>query len=422
MGFKKLNTFTRRWEYIQPYMHNGEAWEEVFRSENEAAYRSSMFIPGEYIGAGTILQRDISNMPVVKDSPEFAQFMDTVSPFQYNGARGSKTSLNTSAWGTQPIHAYLVDSTHPDTEYKYWYGGTTGHNVREVIDAYLTGPVPSPSWAVPAQNGDRGIAVYDVGTGIMRELFMGHEVEKDGRIELRSGACGVSVNTPGLQNLATDNYALQQTTGLSNVAGMHNSLGFIGISEAIVGEINHALCFTTATMRMTYDDRPGRISWPSRGADGKLEHAMPGHPLYKKGPGPDWRGITNTPTHGQWGRVKADYDPEYNHKTGKKNGTFLQMVIRAAQKWGIVATDTNMWCHAFNAEQGRSWANAYGGKDPWDRDGLIGQIHRDPYRDEPDISVDGFPWDQTEWAPIDWGRPNPDYNIRPGGLTPWFGE
>lgn len=414
MAFKRLNTYTKRWEYIQPYMYESGAWEEVFHSESASWFRSSMFTKDFYPGKGTILQRDISNMPLDKNSDEYAVFMDTVSPLTQNGAFGAKTSLNTSGFGTHPIHAYIVDSTHPDATFKQWNGTSIGEDVitKPFVNTYMKGPVAQPIWAIPARNQDRGIAIYDVGTGIMREMFMAFE-------GVYNGPGGASINTPGLQNLRNDNYALQQTTGLSNVAGMHNSLGFIGISEAITGEINHALCFTTATFKSINDDLSPRVSWPARAADGKLEKMINGHPgrdtRYRA-----WNGVTKTPTHGQWGRVKADYDPTVNHKTGMKNPKFVQMVIRAAQKYGIVATDTNLWCHAFNAEQGIAWKNAYG-SDPWEpHTGLIANIYRDPLTGSTDLGMDNFPWDQTEWAPIDWGRPSPDYNLRPHQANPWF--
>lgn len=415
MAFKKLNTYSKRWEYVQPYMYDSGAWEEVFLSESNSWFRSSMFTKDFYPGRGTILQRDISNMPLDDNSETYAVFMDTISPLTQGGAFGSKTSLNTSSFGTQPIHSYVVDSTHPDATFKQWNGTTIGEFeiTKHFASTYLKGPVAQPIWAIPAQNQDRGIAVYDVGTGIMREMFMAYEGRYD-------GGGGVSINTPGLQNLRNDNYALQQITGISNVAGMHNSLGFIGISEAISGEINHALCFTAASMRMRNDDLTNRISWPARASDGKLEIMMRDHPLRNTKFG-EWNGVTITPTHGQWGRVKADYDPTVNHKTGLKNPKFIQMVIRAAQKYGIVATDTNLWCHAFNAEQGIAWKNAYG-SDPWAHNGLIQEIYRDPMTGSTDFGMDNFPWDQTEWAPIDWGRPSPDFNLRPGQRVPWFRE
>lgn len=412
MAFKKLNTYTQRWDYIQPYMHNGEAWEEVFHSESNSWYRSSLFIKDEYIGKGTILQRDIRSMPLDPKSDEYAVYMSASTPFTPGGGWGAITSLNTSSQGTQPIHAYLVDSLHPDAHFKAWNGISIGQQsyVKAFQDTYMRGLVPQASWMTPAANGDRGIAIYDVGTGIMREMFSATEGEY-------RGGGGASVNTPGLKNLAVDNYSLQQTTGISNVAGMHNSLGFIGISEVLMGEINHALCFTAGALRMLNDDGTERVSWPARASDGKLEVFMPEHPLYR-GRG-NWQGGRYTPTHGQWGRVRADYDPEVNHKTGKKNGKLLQMVIRAAQKYGIVATDTNLWCHAFNAEQGVSWKHAYGA-DPWSRDGTIAQLLKDPDTGIPDLSVNDFPWDKTEWAPIDWGRPSPDYTYRPNQFNPWF--
>lgn len=412
MAFKKLNTYTKRWEYIQPYMYNSEAWEEVLRSESNSWYRSSLFLKENYIGKNTILQRDIRSMPLDRKSDDYAVFMDSSSPFHPGGGFPVGTALNTSAQDNQPIHAYLVDSLHPDSNFKNWDGYSVGDQayVKSFQDTYLKGWVPQASWMLPARNGTKGIALYDVGTGIIREMV-------DAKEGVYNGPGGVSVNKPGLRNLAKDNYALQQTVGMSNSAGMHDSLGYIGISEAITGEINHALCFSASSLRMLNDDGTNRVSWPARSANGKLENFIPSHPLYKHGG--EWVGGMYTPTHGQWGRVRADYDPKVNHKTGLKNGRFLQMVIKAAQKYGIVVTDTNLRAHSFNAEQGISWRHAYG-TDPWSPSGIISQLYKDTDTGSPDLSVNGFPWDKTEWAPIDWGRPSPDYVYRPDQFDPWF--
>ena len=35
------------------------------------------------------------------------------------------------------------------------------------------------------------------------------------------------------------------------------------------------------------------------------------------------------------------------------------------------------------------------------------------------FSVGDFPWDLTEWAPVDWGRPNPDFRLRPSEVFPY---
>lgn len=416
MASSIFNSTTKSWEYAQKYRHDGQAWVEILNeTEDNAVVLTSAFNEDSYIGKGTILQRDISEMPVHPKSEEYSAFMWEETPFSAAGGWGSKTSLNTSSWGTQPVHMYVTDSTHPECGFREMSGAVSIGTDSAEYNIYMNGPIPLPSWAVPAQNGDRGLAVYDIGTGIMREWFM---VQNSTEV-WKGGGSGYSIVRPGLKHLAEDNYALQQRRGISNVAGMHNSIGFIGISEAFNKKINHALCFTTSTMRMKYDDGSSYISWPARASDGKLEHYGPGGAKYDPNNVHHFHdGLPETPTHGQWGRLKDSVDPMHNPRTKEPYPEFTRVIIEAAKKYGVVATDTNLWCHAFNAEQGRTFKHLYG-EDPWTTNGLLDRNYRDKFG-KGGLSTDQFPWDMVEWAPVDWGRPSPDTNLRPGQLLPWF--
>ena len=431
MANRTYDATLKRWAWLQEYRHNGSAWREVIASdEDEAVSFQSIFKEDNYLGRGTILQRDISQMPVHTDSDAMAKFMWDWSPFSPAGGWGSKTALNTSAYGTQPIHGYVVDSTHPDCHFQPVMG-TSIQTPQAEIDAYMSGMIPWPSWAVPAQNHDRGIAIYDKGTGFLREYFgimkRSDGVWADMHDPNKSATGGYSVVRHCLQHLAEDNYALQQRRGISNVAGMHNNFGFIGITEALAKKINHALCFTfgaawgKVATKQEYVDAlaigmqnsfPARVSWPARAADGKAERYIP-----------EANGSFNsatphlTPTHGQWGRLKADVDPMHNPRTGRPYNPFTRVVIEAAKTYGLVGTDTNLWVNAFNAEQGRTFQHRYG-VDPW-ASGLIANTYRDEaYSSSSWTNLEDFPWDRTEWAPLDWGRPEIDYNLRPGQRYP----
>lgn len=403
------------WHPARAYWYDGTAWIDAIRqSEDSAIQLISAFDETTYIGRGTVLQRNISHMPIDDNSDAMAQFMWDWSPFYPAGAWGSRTSINTSSYGTQPIHMYIVDSTDPNCTFQAFNVGIDDNSVTTNIEqsTYMKGDWPLPSWAVPAQNGDYGISVYDKGTGIMREVFY---VVKDDSGAYR-GVGGYSITTPGLNDLSTTNYALQQRCGLSNVAGMHNSIGFVGIAEAFNKKINHALCFTIATGRMNNPDGTQRISWPSRGTDGKLDYYMTGGKY--AGTWSTALDSVKTPTHGQWGRLKASVDPKYNPRTKEPFTPFTQLLIQAAKTYGLVPTDTNMWCHAFNCEQGRTFAHCFG-EDPWKSGGIIDKLYRDPWGNG-GLNANDFPWDQTEWAPIDWGRPSPDMNLRPRSVLPWY--
>lgn len=416
---KVYSTTSWAWEYTHRYQNDGQAWVEILNgTEDDAVVLTSAFNEDTYMGKGTILQRPASSMPVDPMTPTYQEFMDYVTPFRWGSGFGSKTSLNTTAFGTHPIHMYVVDSHHPESNFREFAGVFVAGGSAATTNHYLNGPVPLPSWGVPAQNQDRGLAVYDKGTGIMREYFMVTSTTSNAAVWKSTGA-GYSVNTPGLNNLATDNYALQQEVGRSNIAGMHNSLGFIGIAEALNRKINHALCFTVASLRMTNDDGSYRSSWPSRGADGKLERYMPGGDLVK--PTGPYDGPIYSPAHGQWGRLPMDIDFNHNPRTGAPYPLFCQLVMKAAQQYGLVATDTNLFVHAFNTEQGTTFKHAYG-VDPWTTGGVIDEIYKGPVGDGGGLQgIREFPWHLVEWAPMDWGRPNPDMNLHPGQLMPWRG-
>ena len=447
---RTFNTVAKRWEFVNSYgwEDQGKAWVEVMRGDQDNAVLLNAFDheAGTYLGKGTVLQRDISKMPVDPDSDAMNAWVKAWTPFGPAGAWGGPSSLNTSAWGTQPIHMYVVDSTHPDTNWRTFGTASTAIQTPSVeIDTYMRGKIAMPDWAVPAQNGDHGMSVYDVGTGIMREWFMCQQ-QADGTW---GGGGGYSVNTPGLMNLAQDNYGLQQRRGLSNVAGMHNSLGFIGIQEVLAGKIEHALCVTFGaawsltktkdevmaeyaafqaagkTPPANWPDGPRRVSWPARGADGKAERYIPESTWGVGSGSKNFTGDHRSPTHGQWGRLKASVDPMHNPKTGKPYSYLVRLAIEAAKKYGIVGTDTNLWTNAFNAEQGRTWKHYYG-MDPWSPynggEGVIPKLitAQDAKYEGGLGSWETFPWDQMEWAPIDWGRPSPDTNLRPGERKPWY--
>lgn len=391
---------------LQPHVKAGSDWVPLDQDTNPYPYViPSIFTPGNYLGEGTIWQRDVSDMPLADNSAEMAAWMwkNTPDPWGLYGdgkqaGWGSKTSLNTSVWGTRPIALYVVDSRHPACPREDWqtYGGFPSMNpdIRKIYER----DIPMPPYALPAAQGDRGMAIYDIGTGIMREFFF---VSK-GADGVWRGEMGFSVNTPGLKNLARDNYATALQFGSSAVARMHNNLGFIGINEVRAGEINHALAFTFGAVA-----KGNPPSYPASGTDGKA-------PATEK---------DSSPVHGQWARVRADVDPMHNPKTGKPFNPLTRLLIRAAQKYGLVGTDTNAFVHAFNAEDGQTEKALYG-VDPWSNEGDIRQLiamqEKIPPADALDVS--DFPWDMTEWAPRDWGRPDTDFTPRHAFDNAWQRE
>lgn len=386
-----------RWLATEPCIFRNGEWVTVDADKFPGAVLESMYAPN-YIGKGTIWQRDVSNMPLAPNSDAMAKWMDDNSPTPWGaGAFGAKTGINTSAQGTRPIATYLVDSSHPRCEYQYMdkcrgYGITA-----DEISHYLLGKIPWPHFAKPAQNGDLGMAIYDIATGIMREYFF-VEPAKDGTPNHWTAATGgFSLAKPGLVDLAKTNYATQCQGGGSAVVCMHNSLGFIGISEIRRGYIDHALAFTTANFARGLEP-----SWPAQLSDGKAPEDQ----------------APFSPRHGQWARLSADVDPDYDPNTSQPYNPMTRLLIKAAKKYGLVATDTNAWCHAFNAECGYQ-EKAVFGTDPWETGELFSVLDPKGEYGSRTFDVSDFPWRKTEWAEVDWGRPEIDFWTRPGTYWPY---
>lgn len=376
-----------RWRSVDvfAYSHLLDRWERI--SRDDGIFLGSLFDP--YIAEGSVFTRDARTMPLSPETSAHAAWMaDNLTA----GSGFGKTGFNTSLHATHPIAVYVVDSTAPDCQWQNVVSAAagSGHDPK-LIDAYCVGMIPLPHWVQAPSMGDRGLALYDLGTGIMREYFYFQKVTgKPG--DWTATTAGVSLTKPGLRDLAVTNYGLQLRSGSSAVVGMHNPLGFIGIAELLRGEINHALAFTCANMGRGY-------SWPARGGDGLSDDV-------------------DAPVQGQWCRLPQNVDEDFNPETGKPYNPLTRLIIRAAKRYGMVSTDKNMFVHAFNGEHGGQWAHLYG-EDPWDS--LLPGLYGGTWSTAGRIDVGDFPWHLTEWAPVDWGRPSPDFWLRPWESIPWTG-
>lgn len=377
---------------------------------------NSMFTP--YIAANTIWQRDVSSMPIHSNSATMANWMWTQSPTRYktatgtaSGAFGSRTSFNTSSFGTNPIVYAVVDSTDPDCHFQYMDScslpetrGDTAANNTASKNAILLGAIPWPMGLLPPTAGDKGLALFDRGTGIIREYFGTAPVaNKPGHWTATTG--GFSIANQHFYNWHVTNYPTQLQNGSSAVCLMHNCVGFVGADEIRRGKIQHALAFTMANATANVP-----ASWPAVWSDGKF-------------PPQEWTGWDEnggtgngawpgeSPRHGQWARLPSSVDPMYNPRTKIPYNPLTRLLIDAAKTYGLVGTDTNAWAHAFNAESGAR-EKLITGTDPWLASGELANILR-PELPGSAFDVSDFPWDLTEWATFDWGRPNPDFKLRP---------
>ncbi|QMU97851.1 hypothetical protein FVO59_12015 [Microbacterium esteraromaticum] len=380
------------WVPTVPKRWDGYGWSRPV--EDYTTVRRSPFDP--YLAAGTVFQRDVSQMPLATKSVAQAQWMR--DHINYGSGYGP-TALNTSVNGTHPVQVHLVDSRIPGMNRIHMTCGDIG--VTGYGAEVLSGWVPWPKWldASSLQAGqDSSVVIVDLGSGLVREYYY---VEQTAGYTNRFTAWvgGISLYNRDLIDLAERNYPLQLQMGRNTVVRMHNWAGWIDIAGARRGVIDHAVAFTCANMALP--DSLGEAidpdgvryitkgaSWPGLSGDGDTANPS-----------------DEVPIHGQWARLPTtlDLSPSGPYPP------FLRMVIRAIQKYGMVCTDSNNFVHAFNAEPG-FYERQFLGVDPWSSGGDVTAKYRElnirEGRDPADaLSVAAFPWGQTQWAPRHWGAP-----------------
>lgn len=324
----------------------------------------SIFFPN-YIAEGTVYTRGVANMPVLPNSRQIAQYMKQM-PSKYN-KHNVITSLNMLSYN---LPVYIVDSRDPKTprvrvNVPAFRNNMVSPRMRQIL---FNDNIPMPDWAKaanPQRAGDSAMAIYDIGTGIIREYF---HILKDNDKQWTASYGGYAEN---MFNLAKTNYACQMAEGSDFVTAMIGAPGQIGIAEARNGVINHAVCFTMANARK------GVHSWPAKQGDGKDDNPL-------------------APAEGQWFRLPPNLNIDaMNLKPMTK------LIAKAVQRYGGFGSDKNLFCHAFNAEPGFVEEH-FTGQDPWKPGGDLAR----KYELNGNLLND-FPWELTEWAPVDWGKNGP---------------
>jgi hypothetical protein len=328
---------------------------------NVASQAARPFAAGKYIANGTVFTRTVASMPLATNSAAIAAYSVTMpSKFrpQPDQFPWLVTSINTHHYN---IPIYVVDSTNP-AQPKAKFTSTdprvTSH--ADLVEK-TTGSIPLPTYGVPDSIGDRALAIYDRGTGLMREYFY-VVPQADGSWTFR--ASGYYQAGPGFTGLPTNNFWMQLTKGSSAVVGMLNPLSQIGLDELRAGVIQHAVSVTLPNAKR------GVTSFPARFNDGTDDH-------------PD------APAEGQWFRI----DPSVNlDALGLKPLTLV--IAKAVQKYGGYGADKNLWCFAFNAEHPIN-EMAAGKVDPWATGGDLKTKYGA-------ADVNDFPWKHVQWATVGW--------------------
>lgn len=266
-------------------------------------------------------------------------------------------------WYNYNLPVYLIDSTDtaiPRTTVVYTAGVPEPSPTRQKL--LFSNDIPIPAWAQPAIGTDSSMAIYDIATGLMREYFNVAK-QPDGTWTAFTG--GYSY---GMIDMATQNYACQLTEGSDFATCNIGAPTQIGVEEARRGSIRHALGVVVHNVSPSF-------SWPAKYSDGTSTDP-------------------SAPAQGQWFR----FNPTLDINALGLN-PFTTMICTAIQQYGGFPIDKSLFSHYFNCEPGFNEMQLNGGINPWQEGGDLYKKYAG------DFDVNGFPWQLTEWAPVDWGKP-----------------
>lgn len=306
---------------------------------------STSVLHPHYLNTGSVFQRDVRNMPLAANSSQIAANIraQQASTGYYTGC---------SIWQYN-FPSYVIDSAVTPDATVTWKNNRGWEWTPEDVMAAAFGPKPIPEDAVPAAGTDAALVVYDVATDTMWEWW---QMEKTGPGQWAAEWGSRTLN-------ANNNFTNQAGVGSLSASGLNGVLGQIGIGEVRAGKINHALIFALPNPGIGH-------SWPAKQNDGNSSDP-------------------NAPLEGQWGRL----DPAFDVET--LDNELLRLVARAAQRYGIVPVD-RAGSVSFCGESGAA-EEAATGVNPWT------EILATQGNGKADWEVlHGFPWESTQWAPVDW--------------------
>ena len=166
---------------------------------DQNSMRANLFTPGEYIANGTVFTRGVASMPLAANSAAIATYAPTM-PATYLPAAFSGwlvTSINTEHYN---IPIYVVDSTNPAQTYSTFQSTDARVTTQPDLVRLTTGRIPLPTYGVPDSIGDRAMAIYDKGNGLMREYFYAVR-QSDGSWQF--AASGIYQSNRWFENLST---------------------------------------------------------------------------------------------------------------------------------------------------------------------------------------------------------------------------
>lgn len=290
--------------------------------------------------------------PIPKDAPLHADSTAFVGEFlRQKKSYYGNVNINTKSYAS-PV--YVVDADAPVTQVSEW--DCQKKKFKDKGLAQQWDAVPIPSYAEPADGTDAEMAIYQPATNTIWEFWRTRKVDGawqacwGGRLTKASKSDGVF---PG-------NYG---TTG--------TSLPFIGgqitAEELRRGEIRHAIGIS-----LVDTEHFNVKSWPAHRSDGY-------NPKKQSNRIPEGLRIRLNP--------EVNVDQLHMHPVAK-------IIAKAAQKYGFVIWD-KAGAISLRAQNPKSYT-ALGKPDPYPA----------LFKGTSSSSIlDGFPWDQLQFLPKDYGQP-----------------
>ena len=228
--------------------------------------------------------------------------------------------------GQESIAVFTVDSANPEQHYVTVVSNDPRVTANATSQELMTGRIPLPKWAadqLPTSSGDGSIAIYDVATGLYREMFRVHPVA--GAADTFTFASGGYVQArPHFAGFGTDNFWGTLMTGTSSVVGLTNSLTQISPADIRSGSIDHMVS-------MTWQDYTKVASFPAKDADGRVDPVR----------------YPRAPHAGQVFTLPQDFDVDAYADTAEM-GELDRMYLHAIQNYGAIITDRNAVINAVN--------------------------------------------------------------------------
>jgi hypothetical protein len=296
-------------------------------------------------------KRDVSLAPLASNSAAMVAGLAQQVQAHYGGAAFNVGQYNTTFYvappGTVRRDVSFQDCQHKGHVPSQLFSPQRGAHFRQV---------PIPNDAVPARGTDAELTVWDPVSDQLWEFWKAKKVGAGwqacwgGRIDHVSTSPGYFPDGMG----AT-------ATGLPNAGGM------VGISEAELGQIEHAL-----SLQLVDTDTWKKFSYPAQRSDG-----------YNPG------GVRNRIPEG----TRLRLDPSLNVDSLPLH-PLAKMIAKAAQRYGFIVTDKS-GAVAVIAESGAG-EKARTGTDPW-----TALLHGTPSY----AIMRNFPWAHLQALPNDYGKP-----------------